>query len=177
MYYKYWYLKGRVELMKNKTWIKYLLYIILIVFAVYFKGFVEGIFQKDLGKNFRVDLYMLVSVAFITVMIGVALGVEHLMRQAKSEGIWKLNIPKFIFLGLPVLYLASIYITTFLFKSNILFTPIYNLLNSTSLITIFQILYGYIIITCFYKEKSIREGIDILDYETEETEEAEMNFN
>jgi len=173
-------MEGGAVLMKNKTWIKYLLYITLIVFAVYFKGFVENIFQKEVGKSFRIELYMLVSLALFTVIIGVALGVEHLMREAKCEGVWKLNIPKFIFLGMPVLYLASIYITTFLFKSNLLFVSIYKLLNSTSLITIFQILFGYIIITSFYKKKSIREGIDILDYENEETEEmetVEMNYN
>lgn len=168
--------------MKIKSWLKYLIYIVLIGLFVYFNCFMEVAFRKKMSETFKVEAYIFVIMALTTVAVGVVLGSEYFLTQMKESGKWKVNIPKLVVLGIPSLYLSAFYIIALSENAApILVTPIFRLFHlTTSFIPLFQIVFGYVLITSFYKvgeqlnsknfEDSDEEEID----ETEETEEYDI---
>lgn len=166
--------------MKKKSYLKYLFYIVLIGGAVFLKGHIEGIFQKQVEDSFKPEVYMPIFSALVTQMIGVAMGLEFYFKQSRIEGRWKVNLPRLLVLGLPSLYLSSIYVIAFIPRTSILYQPIYELFGSVSFISIFQILFGFILITSFTKEEPRRSrviNVENEDYELENVEEFGMDLD
>jgi hypothetical protein len=168
--------------MKIKSWLKYLIYIVLIGVVIYLKGFLEIIYQKKMKETFNLEVYvyMFVIMALTTVAVGVVLGLEYFLAQVKTSGKWKVNVPKIVLLGIPSLYISSFYILAFSVgekASSFLVTPIFRLFrNTTSFIPIFQIVFGYVLITSFYKvglQLNSKNSGDSDDEEIDETEETE----
>ena len=160
--------------MKGKTWLRYLFYIFLTILVVYFKGYFENLYANEIKKNFKVEWYMLISTALITAAIGVALGLEHLWIQAKEKGRWRMNGGRFIILGIPALYLSSMYIISNIPNMNGLAWPVYKIFGNASFISIFQIIFGYVLITSFYKSEKIAEKNSIEDSVSDEIEDLEL---
>jgi hypothetical protein len=76
-------------------------------------------------------------------------------REKRKEGRWKINVPKLILMGLPSLYF-SLYVFIFYshvpFVRNTLIQPIEFFLRvNMTFMDIFQLLFGYIVITSLYK--------------------------
>jgi len=133
--------------MKN-SWLKYFIYILLIVVTV----FIGNYFYQAISKNGNNPYFINIVLIIFYGGIGVILGLEQFICIKKKEGRWRINIPKLVLIGIPSLYF-SLYL--FIYYSNILnviSSPIGVLLRSNiNFINIFQLILGYTIITSFNK--------------------------
>ncbi len=143
--------------MNIKRWSKYPIYLFLIFAFVYLntsKSF--PFFNKT---NYTFNYFHLVVNILTGVLIGVILGFEHLYTEYKKDGLWKINLPKLIILGLPSLYFSLTYIVLYnnipVITKLVINTSTY-LLNyvSDKYISFFQLILGYVLITSFYKAKA-----------------------
>ncbi|MGB4661770.1 MAG: hypothetical protein WBI07_21530 [Mobilitalea sp.] len=157
---------------KTKPWIWYLLYLVIIIVYVIIKSTVTEIVAEDFNRNFRLNLSLYTMVFLMNIGFGLLLGFEHLLREWHKRGNIKINRSKIIFLGVPSIYFSIVYYFAYSgnqFLSNNLARPIYALFNmDDNFIPLFQIILGYILITCFYKnpetinEEITKEEIDPL---------------
>jgi hypothetical protein len=101
--------------------------------------------------------YYLVINLLLGICVGLFLGLEHLIREFRKEGMWEINKPKLILVGLPSLYfsLGNIwFISGHQFVKEIIAYPIYYLLRYVSgYESLFQVIFGYVVITSFLKDK------------------------
>ena len=141
--------------MKVKDWLKYLIYIALLLLIIAAKGYVGNLFTLYFKQEYKPNYCYLVIIVLINICIGVALGLEHLVREMRKEGIWKINLPKLIVVGMPALYisLAGIWIYSGIqFLQKIILYPLLFLLKyGSGPISLFQLIFGYVVITSFYK--------------------------
>lgn len=140
--------------MKIKTWLKYFVYAFIIIAFMYLVEYVL-IYLKKLQETFGMSIYQYGLITFILyAAIGFLIGLEYLLKEKRKNGKWKVNLSKLILMGLPSLYfsLYFIFYCPVLFIRNALIQPIEFFLRvNMNLITIFQLLFGYIVITSLYK--------------------------
>ncbi|GAA0182129.1 hypothetical protein SH2C18_45620 [Clostridium sediminicola] len=141
--------------MNIKSWLKYLIYIVIIFVMIYIRNYVIGLYTAYFQREFRINLSLLTISMLITIGIGLLLGIEYFISEIKKEGLWKLNFPKIILLGVPSLYFSITQFAVYCknqFWQNIIGFPWLKLqINSSSYVTLFQLIFGYVIITSFYK--------------------------
>ena len=142
--------------MKIKSWGKYFIYSLLIFSFSLVGQYVFKTIKINNDKTFNYNPYLndILMIVFYG-GIGILLGLEHFIKEISKKGIWKLNLPKLVLIGVPSLYF-SVFI--FIYYSNIPFISQYLSYNwlifsqgNTSYIAIFQVILGYIIVTSFYK--------------------------
>lgn len=147
--------------MKKKSWLEYF-FIILLIFLMVFGGkhILDGIrinAQKTYNSNPYFQ-YSLISIFYVA--IGLILGLDHLIKEIKKEGKWVINIPKLVLMGIPSLYLSLsifIYYSNNQFVRNLSSYPMAILSTCINFISVFQLIFGYSIITSFYKKMSRNE--------------------
>lgn len=141
--------------MKVKDWIKYLIYIVLIFFIIILKGYVGNLSTAYFKQEFRANYFYLIISMLVGLCIGMVLGLEHLIREIKKEGTWKINLPKLILVGLPSLYCSLTFVFFFSgigFLQNIIAYPLFYFLRySSNYVPLFELILGYVVITSFYK--------------------------
>ena len=149
--------------MKLKQWAKYLIYIVVIYFALVLRSHLLELQKLYVGQTYRFTdfqpMMYLLAATVIVMLIGALLGLDQFLAQRKKVGKWRVNWPKLILLGVPSLVL-SLYLFVF-------FTPFINALMplyawvttyNYDFMAIFQLILGYVIITSFYREDpSIQE--------------------
>ena len=143
--------------MKAKSWIKYFIYMCLILIVVFWGQHVFVVYKQNTQKtfNFNPYYYNVLMIIFYG-SIGLLLGLEHLIYQIRKQGDWAVNFPKIVLMLIPSLYFS---LAIFIYYSNItlLSFPLMGLIeNGTNFINAFQIILGYSIITSFYKKESNR---------------------
>ncbi len=140
--------------MRVKPWIKYAIYILLICIVLFLKDYVVGkieySFQRTFGANG--SYILLITIPFIfNLAIGFLIGIENFINEINKDGKWRINLPKIILVGVPSLFFSL----TYHFASINNFFVQHYLLKYTTLgtnfIPVFQILLGYVFITCLYK--------------------------
>ncbi|WHH56947.1 hypothetical protein [Petroclostridium sp. X23] len=144
--------------MRKYHWRMYLIYILIILCYLIGSSWILGVQKEQASKMFDPFPFMVWSTV-IFIMLGILLGLEHLLLEIKKEGQWELNLPKIILLGIPLFYLAMSYFiyyfpTSSVTVQEILSYPIRFILcsrMSQTYMGIFQVMLGYIIITSFYK--------------------------
>lgn len=141
--------------MRKKKWGIYIVYSILIILFVFLCNHIVQKLTLQHRANPYMSQYLIMGLSLIiNFCFGAILGLEHIVREVKKEGVWKLNIPKAIFIGLPSLYFS---LTLFIYYSNgppfpFSLRSLEILATSKSNFTsLFQILLGYTVITSFYK--------------------------
>ncbi len=147
--------------MKAKKSIKYLFFTILIFFVILFKGHIEQLNRLYFEKAFNLNFFYLVINLLISMSIGVIFGLKHIMREVRKEGKWVVDFPKLIVIGCPLLFISLYHIWIYCdvqFSMNILVyglgrLSIFGL--SASSVSLFQLIFGYIAITSFYKNSSV----------------------
>ena len=142
--------------MQLRTWLKYLIYTFIIIAFMYLGEYVFIYIKKLREVTFNSSVYQYDLIIFIFyAAIGFLIGLEYFLKEKRKEGRWKINVPKLILMGLPSLYF-SLYAFIFYFSVpsvvNILIQPIVFFLNNITFMAIFQLLFGYVIITSLYKE-------------------------
>ena len=143
--------------MKVKSWLKYLIYISLILVIVFWGQYIFEDMRKTTQSTFNYNPYMqnIIMIIFYGA-IGLLLGLDNLIHEMEKEGTWKINIPKIVLMVIPSLYFSLpifIYYNNH-FIINVLTYPISLLLrNGTGFFAVFQLMLGYSVITSFYKFK------------------------
>jgi hypothetical protein len=138
--------------MKAKTWLRYLIYMCLILIMVFWGQHIFGVYKQSVQKNFNFrPYYFNILMIIFYGGIGLLLGLEHLICEIKKEGTWTINLPKIILMVIPSLYFS---LAMFIYYNNmtVLSFPIKVLIeDGTAFINAFQIILGYSVITSFYK--------------------------
>ncbi|MBH1939735.1 hypothetical protein I5677_02355 [Mobilitalea sibirica] len=145
--------------MKIKLWLKYLCYIVLIFAILFVEANITRKLSYVMSRTWdgKYGLYIvLVRMAF-NVLLGLLLGIETLLKEVKREGKWNINLPKLILMGIPLFYFSFSYLFGYInipFVQNVIAYPAFKLvLFENNLITILQLILGYVIITSLYKEE------------------------
>ena len=141
--------------MKQNKLVHYFLYgLLLLVYIIFCQMWLE--YLNVQGKKTFVILPFEIWSTIIYSVGGVLLGLEKFIAEVKKKGNWKVNWPKVIFLGIPSIYLALGIFIGYLPYSirGILWHP-FSLLyfSEIDLVPIFQLAFGYILITSFNKVK------------------------
>ena len=163
--------------MNKKSWLKYLAGIILIIIVLGIKGYIEKKLNNELRTTFQMNYFLLTVVVILNAAIGIIIGLEHFLREVKTIGKWKVNLPKTILLLIPSLLLAFFYFVPLIKNESIvaiLYWPyVYIFQGSTSFINVFQIVLGYCLITIFYKEAFTEKTIEEKNWSGDEHDSTE----
>lgn len=152
--------------MNKKSWLKFFIYILLVLIILKLGNSIYKAIGVDGPDPFAYNILCII----IYGSIGVILGFECFLRELKKDGKWKVNIPKLILLGLPSLYFSM---STFIYLNGVLHTvmpflssPIVEAARGKmDVISIFQLILGYTIITGFYKTDIKLKSIEDKDLE------------
>ena len=143
--------------MEGKSWFKYLLLITLIIIMAFWG---HGVFDnlRDDILRFNVSAYTIIALQMLFYGgIGLLMGLDQLINEFKKLGGWGINLPKLLFMVIPSLYfsLGWLIFANNIFVDTIIMRPITILLrnNSSNFITVFQVIFGYALITLFYKKE------------------------
>lgn len=140
--------------MRKNNWLLYSIYsVILVCYAIFSSKIL--IFEKQQFQRTFNNLPLIILSMIIFIMFGLLLGVEKFLLEMRKDGKWKINLPKLILLGIPSLYfsLGLLIIVSFpiTFIQRTLSYPILYFLKYDAILSIFQVILGYIIITSFIK--------------------------
>ncbi len=138
----------------NRKWIRYLLMTLLIIFVSVLLGYTGNRIQASYYR-FEFNYGYLLIDFLLGISLGLILGFEHLITEKRKTGIWRINYPKLLLVGLTALYFSISGLL--IYGSNqtimrILAYPFAWLIRfGIAPTNIFQLILGYIIITSFYK--------------------------
>lgn len=137
----------------------YLIYILLLISFIYLGNFVvESMIRYMDPFALLVKKDMMFSL--FSIPLGIVLGSEHILNEKAKEGKWILNIKRLLIMGIPILILAygiTLYYTEVNFiqvANNVLFRPFLKSEFLVAYMAMFKLIFGYIIITSFYKYSS-----------------------
>ena len=146
--------------MENRPWIKYLVYLLLILAFVFLDSYVmkeQAIYRH---QTFNIGLAYIVVSMIIKIAIGLLMGLEYITNEIKKEGKWKINIYKVVLIVIRSLYFSIVLFLYFIPNElliNVLMKPNFIIfLGQSQHTSIFQILLGYFLITSFYKQTAER---------------------
>jgi hypothetical protein len=143
---------------KDKEWLQNFIVILLILVMVFGGQYVlEGMREKA-ASTYQINIYLHCFINFFFYGgIGVLLGLEHFIKEKKKDGKWSLNRPKLVLIGIPSLYFSAAILLFYnsLISNTFLAYPIGVLFNNNGshFLAVFNVVFGYTIITSFYKKK------------------------
>lgn len=142
--------------MKNKSWIRYLVYILLVFGLIYLDGYVGKQQAIYLKETFNVSIVYFIISMIIKIGIGSVLGLEYIINEMSKEGTWKVNLPKIILIVVPTLYFSISFPLLYLYDNLIYMVLTYPMFifmrNDSVYIYISQLMLGYFLITNFFKQ-------------------------
>jgi len=140
--------------LKKNHWLSYFVYSVVLLSYIFFSNKIFHVLNEQRKNTFELVPGLIWSTV-IFVILGVLLGVEKFILERRKEGHWEVNLPKAILLGIPSLYLAFGVFLNYLpfeFANQTLTYPIRFFLESNSSFwAIFQVIFGYVVITSFDK--------------------------
>lgn len=140
--------------MKKKTWLKYGIYIILLIAFLMLKEFVmkklNYIYTRSWGAGNSYFLFITIPLIF-NLLLGMLIGSEHLINEIRKIGRWKINLPKLTILGLPSLLLSLSYHILYINNKFIQMTFWGVASHFENSFPVFQIILGYVLISSLYK--------------------------
>lgn len=140
--------------MRKKLWLKYCIYILLLSGLIFSKEYVIGkmevVYSSTWGAGVSYILLITMPLIF-NLLIGLFIGIEYLTEEIKKIGRWKINMAKFILVGLPSLFFSFTYHYAYINNTFVQSKLLRYATLGTNFIPIFQIIFGYVVITSFYK--------------------------
>jgi len=124
--------------------LKYFLYAIALIAYLLAAQYLVELLQRNAAATFEPFWYITVHY-IVYLILGAALGIEHIANNRKKKGPWKFNYAKLLFVGIPILIFN---LTTYLYFQFQL--PVY--LMNRRYVEVTILILGYLIATCFYKE-------------------------
>ncbi|HSQ33732.1 MAG TPA: hypothetical protein VLM81_02410 [Peptostreptococcaceae bacterium] len=140
--------------MTKNNWLSYFRYMLVFVCYSFFSNKILMYWDKQMGMTYSPFPSMLWSM-IIFIILGLLLGLETFLLETKKEGNWRVNLPKIILLGVPTLYFSLgifiMYLPLSFIQQTLSYPLQFFLEGSTHFLSIFQVIFGYIIITSFAK--------------------------
>lgn len=139
--------------MKRKRigYIILLLIITLLFFGVSMADKFVKTYQTDsMGGNKNVFIFQFI----VYCIAGMIFGLEKIISEMKKRGHWKINLLRLILLGLPSFLVGMIVVLIFIFPISLQILTL-SFVNSGLFINFMQMLFGYILVTSFYKVEEI----------------------
>lgn len=140
---------------KPKQWLKYLAYITLLLAWIRLRSYFSDLISADFRNTFQPKPWQYLVLLFFNMGIGSLLGLEYWLREYKKDGRWKINLPMFVIIVLPLLCISLFMFISFISNQaliNILGYLTLQLLKiNNNMITIAQVMLGYFIVNSFYK--------------------------
>lgn len=161
--------------MKKRTlWIRNLIYSGAILLIIFTGLHLLNVLQEDTKRTMELHMNLKILINIIMFSgVGFVLGLDHFCTEAKKKGKWIPDIPRLIILGLPAFYFSFSILFYFcrpmmaierIFP--ILIMPIKELLfYDSSMINVFQVIFGYVLATGFYKNQeniSTKQSKDVV---------------
>jgi hypothetical protein len=146
--------------MGKKSWLKHIIYILLLSTLIFLKEYVTGklefIYKRSWGAD--VSYLLVITMPFIfNLFIGFFLGIDHFLRESKKTGTWKINIPKILIIGLPSLFFSLTYLFGGINNQFVQNQLLRYATLGTNFIPVFQIVLGYVFITSLNKYYASQE--------------------
>jgi len=142
--------------MKRNKWLCYFLYGLLLIAYFISSHIALEYLNAQKNRTFVILPFEIWTTVIYTVG-GILLGLETFILEVKKKGSWKVNWPKVIFLGIPAIYLAVGiffgYIPITFVREVLQYPFLFLYISKVNLVPIFQIAFGYILITSFVKIK------------------------
>ncbi|MDD3314340.1 MAG: hypothetical protein PHH05_02370 [Syntrophaceticus sp.] len=123
---------------------KYFLFAIAIIAYLLAAQYFVEVLQKNATATFEPFWYIIVHYA-VYLILGAALGIEHIAHNRKKEGPWKFNFAKLLFAGIPIFIFN---LTIYLYHQFQLPAYFVNWRN----VEVATLILGYLVATCFYKQ-------------------------
>ncbi|MGI6406079.1 MAG: hypothetical protein ACOX2E_06405 [Syntrophaceticus sp.] len=123
---------------------KYFLFAIAVIAYLLAAQYLVEVLQKNAAVTFEPFWYITVHYT-VYLILGAALGIEHIAENRKKEGPWKFNLAKLLFAGIPIFIFN---LTIYLYHQFQL--PAY--LVNWRYTEVTTLILGYFIATCFYKQ-------------------------
>ncbi|WP_227847970.1 hypothetical protein [Clostridioides sp. ZZV15-6598] len=138
-----------------KKSVRYFLFLIILVILYLLAVKLNFYHYSQTRTDFALNFNRLIFINLISCgPIGFLLGFESFLNEYRKSGGWNIDVPRLIILCLPFLLLSAMPILIFNFGIGRL--PIVGSIiitdNKLLSITIFNILFGYFLITSFYKK-------------------------
>ncbi|MDU4891416.1 MAG: hypothetical protein E6344_15120 [Clostridium sp.] len=138
--------------MKHNTWVKNIIYLLLIVILFWVGTTLLSKIQEAAQRtyNLNINLVTLVTILFFG-GIGLVLGFDNFITQLKIKGAWRFDMAKFVIVGIPAFIFSIPYMIYKLVPS--MLESIHNI----SLVS--SVVLGYTLISCVYKEHFGNEAV------------------
>jgi hypothetical protein len=140
--------------MRIKSWIKYAIYILVFIVLLFLKEYVTGKLEYSYKRSWGANgsYILLITIPFIfNLVIGLLMGIENFIKEINKAGTWKINLPKIILMGLPALFFSLTYHFACINNPFVQNKLLRYVTIGTNFIPVFQIILGYVFITCLYK--------------------------
>lgn len=142
----------------KKKWMKYTLFMLFMICFIF-----AGKLSLDSINNYVQRFYIIPVLLLWTTNIvlyigfGVLMGLGDLIKEKEKMGEWKINFSKLIIIGIPSLIFGFLLNIIILFQipTADFMRPLIS--GKTSYMILFKILFGYIVITSFYKQENIKK--------------------
>ena len=131
-----------------------LIFMTLLLFGVSVCEKFVKIYQNNISGNPFLLYYSFLIQFIVYCIAGMIFGFEKILSEGKKIGHWSINLPRLLLVGLPS-FLVGIYIILTL---KFAFIPQFlnlNFVNFGLFVSFMQMLFGYTIITSFYKIEKI----------------------
>ena len=134
---------------------KYFVTITVLLLMIVLWGYVGYLSRTYSNRTFSLNYGYIVIRLLIGYSIGAILGLDYFINELRKEGKWRFNISKVILVGLPSLYISLTFIWFYSnvhFLQNVIAYPLLKLMiYFPDSVPLFQLVFGYTIITSFYK--------------------------
>jgi hypothetical protein len=145
-------------MMRKKAWIKYSIYILTLIAFILLKEFVmyklKYLYTRNWGAGNSYLLFITIPLIF-NLIIGMLLGLDHFVNEIKKTGRWKINITKLTIMGIPSLFLSLAYHFMYI-NIEVIQIGLWSIASHfENNFPVFQIILGYVVITCSYKYQKI----------------------
>jgi hypothetical protein len=138
--------------MKCKKVMGYLLYAVLLFGYLFLVNYLYLALVRYNSIYFNITSLILRAMPVSYIIFGCMLGLEHIVRQTRREGVWSVAVVRLIFLGLPSLYISFYWWLYFLGP---LRKPILSAWLPQQFFTIAAVVFGYVLITSFNKGSNL----------------------
>ena len=166
--------------MKATAWLKYFVYLLIIIGVMWLQGFASTKFQTSLSATYKVDYVLFSVMILLPILIGVVIGMDTFLSERAKVGRWKLNLPKLVFFIIPSLIVVSFYyfmVSSEKIYNSVIFPIIKFFGNADLFMVLFTVIFGYALMTIVYKSEDKKEVVAVGDDVYYEDNEIENNSN
>jgi hypothetical protein len=130
----------------------YLIYAVLLFGYLFLVNYLYLALVRYNSIYFNITSLILRAMPVSYIIFGCLLGLEHIVRQNRKDGVWSVTVVRLIFLGLPSLFFSFYW---FLYFIGPLRKPILPAWLPQQFFCLAAVVLGYVLITSFNKGSNL----------------------